>query len=162
MRRHRPGSRLRPEQASACESMLAHDFGVLCAPTAFGKTVVATAIIARRALNTLVLVHRTQLLQQWRERLAAFLGLDVGRIGVIGAGRHKPTGIIDVAVMQSLVRKGEVSDVVRDYGHVMADECHHVSALSFETLLKRARPRHVLGLTATPTRRDGHQPIIVM
>ncbi|MEH6499000.1 MAG: DEAD/DEAH box helicase family protein [Pseudoalteromonas distincta] len=153
---------LRPDQETALEGMLEHDTGVLCAPTAFGKTVTAAALIARRGVNTLVLVHRTELLQQWKERLQAFLGADKTKIGTIGGGKAKPTGIIDIAVMQSLSRQGEVSEQVKVYGQIIVDECHHLSAFSFEALLKAAGAKYVLGLTATPIRRDGQQPIIFM
>lgn len=153
---------LRPDQETALEGMLAHDTGVLCAPTAFGKTVTAAALIARRGVNTLVLVHRTELLQQWKERLQAFLGADKTTVGTIGGGKAKPTGIIDVAVMQSLSRQGEVSEQVKNYGQIIVDECHHLSAFSFEALLKAAGAKYVVGLTATPIRRDGKQPIIFM
>lgn len=157
---------LRPDQEQAVAAMLQHDTGVLCAPTAFGKTVTAAAIIARRGVNTLVLVHRTELLKQWQERLQAFLGLDgSGRkrvVGTIGGGKAKPTGQIDIAVMQSLSRQGEVNALVENYGQVVVDECHHVGAASFDAILKRTKAKYVLGLTATPVRRDGQQPIIFM
>ncbi len=154
--------RLYPTQQEALDSMLKYDTGILCAPTAFGKTVVAAAIAAQRKVNTLVLVHRRQLMEQWRERLAAFLGLPLDRIGQIGGGRRQQTGEIDVAMIQSLNRKGEVNDLVLDYGHVIVDEAHHLSAFSFEAVLKRVRARYILGLTATPIRKDGHHPIILM
>ena len=96
------------------------------------------------------------------ERLASFLGLKPAEIGVIGAGRRKPNGRLDIAVMQSLVHKGEISDLVHGYSQIVVDECHHLSAFSFESLLLKAPARYVLGLTATPVRRDGHQPIIFM
>ncbi len=153
---------LRPDQVAAIEAMLPFDAGVLCAPTAFGKTVTAAGMIARRGVNTLVLVHRTELLKQWQERLQAFLGVGRGEIGTIGAGKAKPTGRIDVAVMQSLSRQGEVNPLVEDYGQVIVDECHHVGAVSFDAILKRTKAKFVLGLTATPIRRDGQQPIIFM
>lgn len=153
---------LRPDQEAAVAAMLAHDAGVLCAPTAFGKTVTAAAIIARRRVNTLVLVHRTELLTQWQERLGAFLGASKGLIGVIGGGKAKPTGKIDIAVMQSLSRQGDVDPLVENYGQVIVDECHHVGAASFDAILRRAKAKYVLGLTATPMRRDGQQPIIFM
>lgn len=153
---------LRLDQEAAVTAMLRSDFGVLCAPTAFGKTVTAAALIARRGVNTLVLVHRTELLKQWQERLRTFLGVGKGVIGTIGGGKAKPTGKIDIAVMQSLSRKGEVDALVESYGHVVVDECHHVGAASFDAILKRVRARFVLGLTATPIRRDGQQPIIFM
>jgi len=153
---------LRPDQEDAVDAMLPHDVGVLCAPTAFGKTVTGAAIIARRRVNTLILVHRTELLRQWHERLNAFLGIGKDDIGTIGGGKRKPTGKIDIAVMQSLSRKGEVDPLVEDYEQVIVDECHHVGAVSFDAILKCVKARYVLGLTATPIRRDGQQPIIFM
>ena len=153
---------LRPDQELAVTAMLHHDAGVLCAPTAFGKTVTAAAMIARRGVNTLVLVHRAELLKQWQERLQSFLGVGKGVVGTIGGGKAKPTGKIDIAVMQSLSRQGEVNPLVENYGHVIVDECHHVGAASFDAILKQAKAKYVLGLTATPIRRDGQQPIIFM
>jgi len=153
---------LRIDQETAISALLQHDAGVLCAPTAFGKTVTAAAMIARRGVNTLVLVHRTELLKQWQERLQAFLGVGKGVVGTIGGGKSRPTGKIDIAVMQSLSRQGEVNPLVEDYGQVIVDECHHVGAVSFDAILKRVKAKYVLGLTATPIRRDGQQPIIFM
>ncbi len=146
----------------AADAMLKHETGVLAATTAFGKTVVAAWLIALRGVNTLVLVHRRQLLDQWVERLAEFLDLPEKSIGRIGGGRKKPTGVVDVAVIQSLVRKDVVNDCVADYGQVIVDECHHLSARSFEQVVRRAKARFVLGLSATVTRKDGHHPIIFM
>ncbi|MCC7485340.1 MAG: DEAD/DEAH box helicase [Burkholderiales bacterium] len=143
-------------------AMLAHDIGVLCAPTAFGKTVAAAAVTAARKTNTLIIVHRTQLLDQRRNRLTAFLDVNKKTIGSIGAGKRSPTGTIDVAIMQSLVRKGVVRDIIASYGQVIVDECHHISAFSSERVMKEAKARCILGLTATPLRRDGHHPIIFM
>ncbi len=153
---------LSPEQQAAADALLAHDTGVLAAATAFGKTVVAAAMIAERKANTLVLVHRRQLLDQWIARLGVFLDLPPDTIGRIGGGQRKPGGVVDVAVIQSLVRNGEVDDIVADYGHLVVDECHHVAAVSFEAVARRCPARHVLGLSATLTRRDGHHPIIFM
>jgi superfamily II DNA or RNA helicase/very-short-patch-repair endonuclease len=153
---------LRPEQQVAADAMLAHDTGVLSATTAFGKTVLAAWLIARRGVNTLVLVHRRQLLDQWVDRLAAFLDLPEKAIGRIGGGRKRPTGAIDVAIIQSLVRKGVVNDVVANYGHLVVDECHHLSARSFELVARRAKAKYVIGLSATVVRKDGRHPIIYM
>lgn len=153
---------LRPEQLAAAKAMLAHDTGVLAATTAFGKTVLAAWLIAQRGVNTLVLVHRQQLLNQWVERLSQFLGVPPGGIGQLGAGRKRVTGLIDVAIIQSLVRKGVVRDLVANYGHLVVDECHHLSAQSFELVARRAKARFVMGLSATVTRKDGHHPIIFM
>jgi superfamily II DNA or RNA helicase len=153
---------LRLDQETAVAAMLRHDVGVLNAPTAFGKTVTAAAMIAQRGVNTLVLVHRTELLKQWQERLQAFLGVGKSIVGTIGGGKSRPTGMIDIAVMQSLSRQDEVNPLVEHYGHLIVDECHHVGAASFDAILKRAKAKFVLGLTATPIRRDGQQPIIFM
>jgi superfamily II DNA or RNA helicase len=153
---------LTTEQQPAVEALAAHDFGVLAATTAFGKTVVACNLIAERKTNTLILVHRQQLLDQWVARLRAFLDIDADRVGVICGGRKRPTGFIDVAMIQSLVRKGEVSDLVADYGHLVVDECHHLSAVSFEAVARAVKAKYVLGLSATVARKDGHHPIIFM
>jgi fermentation-respiration switch protein FrsA (DUF1100 family) len=150
---------LRPEQRDATERVLAYDQGILCAPTAFGKTVVGACLIAKRSVNALILVHRRQLMDQWRERLAAFLALPIGHIGQYGGGKAKRTGLIDVAVIQSLQRKGAVEDFVAEYGHVIVDECHHLSAVTFERVLREVKAKYVLGLTATPTRKDGHRSL---
>jgi superfamily II DNA or RNA helicase len=153
---------LTEDQQKAAAALLEHDAGVLAATTAFGKTVVASRIIAARGRNTLVLVHRRQLLDQWKARLATFLNIEPKQIGVIHGGKKKPMGVIDVALMQSLGRQGEVSDLVANYGHIVVDECHHVSAVSFEAIAREAKARYVLGLSATVTRKDGHHPIIFM
>lgn len=153
---------LRSEQRLAAEAMLAHETGVLSATTAFGKTVIGAWLIAKRAVNTLVLVHRRQLQEQWIEKLAKFLGLPPSAIGRVGGGRKMPTGILDVATIQSLVHKGVVDDIVGHYGHVIVDECHHLSAYSFEQVVRHAKARFVTGLSATVTRKDGHHPIIFM
>jgi superfamily II DNA or RNA helicase/very-short-patch-repair endonuclease len=153
---------LRPEQLAAAKAMLAYETGVLAATTAFGKTVLAAWLIAQRGVNTLVLVHRQQLLKQWVERLSQFLGIPEREIGQIGAGRKQVTGRIDVGIIQSLVRKGVVNDLVANYGHLVVDECHHLSAHSFELVARRSKARFVLGLSATVTRKDGHHPIIFM
>ncbi|MBF0561730.1 MAG: DEAD/DEAH box helicase family protein [Alphaproteobacteria bacterium] len=153
---------LTEEQEAATKAMLAHETGVLAATTAFGKTVVAARMIAQRDTNTLILVHRQQLLDQWVARLKAFLDIDPARIGFIRGGKRKPTGEIDVALIQSLSKKGEVADLVADYGQLIVDECHHISAKSFEEVAAETKAKFVLGLSATVTRKDGHHPIIFM
>ena len=132
------------------------------APPGTGKTVVGIFLIAMRHRNTLVLVHRKPLLDQWVAQLALFLGKEPKEIGQIGAGKNRPTGEVDVAMMQSLTRLGRVADLVAGYGHVIVDECHHVPAVSFERVLSEVKARFVTGLTATPRRRDGQQPILHM
>jgi superfamily II DNA or RNA helicase len=153
---------LRPDQEKAAAALIAHEIGVLSAPTAFGKTVLAAWMIASRKVNTLVLVYRQHLMDQWRDRLAFFLDYPIKAIGQIGGGKEIPTGIIDVGIFQSLHRKGKVKDLVADYGQIIVDECHHIPAVTFEQVLKKAKARYVLGLTATPIRKDGHHPIVLM
>jgi superfamily II DNA or RNA helicase len=154
--------KLRNDQNTAVRNMMKHDMGVLCAPTAFGKTVTAAAMIARRKVSTLILVHRTELLTQWKERMMTFLDLPKELPGVLGGGKNKLTGDIDIAVMQSLSKREDIHDILDPYGQIIIDECHHISAFSFETILKQAKAKYILGLTATPERRDGHHPIIFM
>jgi superfamily II DNA or RNA helicase len=149
-------------QEQAEKSLLAHDLGVFVAPPGVGKTVVGTYLAAARGRSTLVLVHRKPLLDQWVAQLSLFLGLPPKAIGQIGGGKRTPTGRLDVAMLQTLVRDGTVDDIVAAYGHVIVDECHHVPAASFERIMGEVKARYVTGLTATPYRRDGHQPIIYM
>ncbi|HRT28490.1 MAG TPA: DEAD/DEAH box helicase family protein [Kiritimatiellia bacterium] len=153
---------LRPEQVPAGKALLAHDIGVLSAGTAFGKTVLAAWLIAQRRVSTLVLVHRQHLQAQWVARLALFLDLPEKEIGRIGSGHRTWTGRLDVALMQSVSRKGVVDDRVATYGQVIVDECHAVSAPTFERVVSKAKARYVVGLSATPIRKDGHHPIIFM
>ncbi|MFZ3129810.1 MAG: DEAD/DEAH box helicase family protein [Desulfosporosinus sp.] len=168
---------LREEQQPAAKALLQNSTGVLSATTAFGKTVIGANIIASRKVNTLILVHTQALLGQWKKSLEQFLGFDYelpeqpqkrGRkktqsvIGELGAGKNSLNGIVDIAVMQSLISGDSVKDLVRDYGQIIVDECHHVSAVNFEKILKYANAKYVHGLTATPTRSDGHHPIIFM
>lgn len=168
---------LRPEQIPAAEALLAHNNGVLSATTAFGKTVIAAYLIGQRKINTLVLVHTQALLNQWKKALSEFLEINEtlpelpkkrGRkkerslIGQLGGSKSNLSGFVDIAIMQSLISGDEVRELVKDYGMVIVDECHHVSAVSFEQVLKEVNAKYVYGLTATPVRQDGHQPIIYM
>lgn len=153
---------LRPDQQEALEAVTKHDFGMLIAPTAFGKTVTAAAVIAKRKVSTLVIVHRADLMRQWQERLGSFIGLDEQKIGLIGAGKKKPTGMLDIAVIQSLARRDNLPELFSQYGQVIIDEAHHLTAETFEAVLKQASARFVLGLSATPIRSNGHHPIIFM
>jgi len=154
--------KLRKDQSKAVTAITKHDTGVLHAPTAFGKTVVAIGVIAKRKTNTLILTHSRQLLDQWQERLKSFL---IGtEIGIIGGGKKKPSSQIDIATYQSLINKKDntIDQLIQDYGQVIIDECHHISAPRFEMVLNEVRAKYVLGLTATPDRQDGHQKIIFM
>ena len=166
---------LREEQQKAMEAFAGHNIGTLSATTAFGKTVFAIGMIAKRKVNTLILVHNKALLEQWKERLETFLEIDEtieetkrGKkkkpsvIGCLYAGKNSLHGIIDIALIQSCLSDGEAKPFVKDYGMVIVDECHHVSSVSFEQVLRQVTATYVYGLTATPIRKDGHQPIIFM
>lgn len=153
---------LREKQVTAVEELLAVSNGILHANTAFGKTVAAIALIAERKVNTLIVVDRISLLEQWRERLSVFLNISKNEIGVIGGGKKKPIGNIDVAVSQSLYRDNKVSDLVKGYGQIICDECHHVSAVGFEQIMKNSPAKYKYGLTATLKRKDGKERIVLM
>ncbi|MFC1494568.1 DEAD/DEAH box helicase family protein [Thermodesulfobacteriota bacterium] len=172
---------LRDEQIIALKHLLQYDNGILSGTTAFGKTIVAIKLIAEKKINTLILVDKINLLSQWKNKLLEFLVINEtlpeqsadkkskrGRkkkrsvIGQIGAGKNTLNGILDIAVMQSLSRQGEVKDCVMNYGLIIADECHHASAFTYEQILKTTHAKYVYGLTATPTRKDGHHPILFM
>jgi superfamily II DNA or RNA helicase len=153
---------LTTEQRAALAALQRHETGVLVAPPGAGKTVIAAALIAERAVATLVLVATRTLVDQWRARLATFLDIEPAAIGTIQGGRRKPIGIVDVATIQTLARDDAASEMLASYGMLVIDECHHVPAISTEKVARLAPARYVLGLTATPQRRDGHQPIIRM
>ncbi|WP_240510107.1 DEAD/DEAH box helicase [Virgibacillus profundi] len=150
------------QQEEAVQSLLKFENGILSATTGFGKTVAAASLITKRKVNTLIIVHRKQLMDQWKQRLSSFLNLDINKIGQIGGGKNTAKGLIDIATIQSLNYKGEVKDSILEYGQIIVDECHHISAFSFENVLKQAQATYVHGLTATPTRKDGLQPIMTM
>lgn len=149
-------------QRQAARALLAHEIGVFVAPPGVGKTVVGTYLVAERGCSTLVLVHRRPLLEQWRAQVALFLGVEPRAVGQIAGGKQSANGRLDVAMIQSLARAGKVADLVARYGQVIVDECHHVPAVSFERVLAEVKARYVVGLTATPLRRDGQHPIIGM
>ena len=153
---------LRPEQKKAVTALAKHDTGVLHAPTAFGKTVTAIGLIQKRKVSTLILVHSRQLLDQWKERLGLFL--EGCEIGLMGGGKKRPSGEIDIATYQSIMHRktNTVDERLFDYGQIIIDECHHISAPRYEALLSEARAKYLLGITATPHRQDGHQPLIFM
>ncbi|MGD7045999.1 TOTE conflict system archaeo-eukaryotic primase domain-containing protein [Jeotgalibacillus proteolyticus] len=147
-----------PQQQEALDRLKAKNCGVLSATTGFGKTVVASALIAERKVNTLILVHRNQLIQQWKAAISSFLSIEPDQIGQIGGGKNRPTGQIDIATIQSIRNK----EIPYQYGQVIVDECHHISAYSFEEILKKLRSAYVHGLTATPVRKDGLHPLMFM
>lgn len=168
---------LRKEQKEAVKSLAAHKNGVLNGTTAFGKTVTAIGLIAEHKINTLILVHTKTLLDQWKSRLEEFLDIDCKEVdtshkrgrkkafspfGTLDSKGNSLHGMADVALMQSCFEEDSIKPFVRDYGMVIVDECHHVSAINFEKILKFVNASYVYGLTATPIRKDGHQPIIFM
>ena len=168
---------LRGDQQIAADAMSQHEIGTLSATTAFGKTVIASYLIASRKVNTLILVHSSALLQQWQKSLSEFLAFEdelpeqpkkrgrqkkLSHIGLLGATKNTLNHIVDIAIMQSVVSGDKVKEFVKDYGMVIVDECHHVSAFTFENILREVNAKYVYGLTATPKRQDGHQPIITM
>lgn len=165
------------EQQRAFKALDVHLSGTLYATTAFGKTVTAAALIARKKVNTLILVHTKALLDQWRERLEKYLSIDFQteelpkrrscrkksqHFGALSSTENTLNGKIDIALLQSCMSNNEVKPFVRDYGMVIVDECHHAPAVNFERVLREVNARYVYGLTATPIRKDGHQPIIFM
>ena len=154
--------KLNKKQEKAMNELIAHEVGVLCATTGFGKTVIGANIISMLKTNTLVIVNRNNLLDQWKERLAYFLDINKKEIGQVGSGKENLNGRLDVASFQSLFKKDNIEEIVKNYGLVMVDECHHVAAFSFEKVLKAIRSKYVYGLTATPTRKDGWHKIIYM
>ena len=154
--------KLNKKQEKAKQELLKYDTGVLCATTGFGKTVVASSVIAELKTNTLIIVNRNSLLEQWKDRLSYFLNIDKKEIGQIGASKNKLNGKLDVASFQTLFKKDNLEEIVSQYGLIIVDECHHVAAFSFEKVLKSVKSKYVYGLTATPTRKDGWHKIIYM
>lgn len=150
------------KQEKAMNQLLSHDIGVLSAATGFGKTVISAKIISELKTNVLIIVNRNNLLEQWKEKLSYFLGISKKEIGQIGGGKENLNGKLDIASFQSLYKRENLDELVKNYGLVIVDECHHVAAFSFERVLKSMRAKHVYGLTATPTRKDGWHKIIYM
>ncbi|GAB6010468.1 DEAD/DEAH box helicase family protein, partial [Dysgonomonas reticulitermitis] len=168
---------LREGQQSATDTLLQYENGILSVPTAFGKTVIGASLIANRKCSTLILVHLQTLCDQWKKSLEQFLEINEslpepekkrGRkkvrsiIGQIGSGKNTSLGIIDIALVQSLVHENEVDDIVKNYGMVIVDECHHASSLNYEKVLSDTNALYVYGLTATPKRQDGQHPVTLM
>ena len=152
---------LREEQQLAADALLQHENGILAVPTVFGKTVIGASLIAKLKCNTLILVHLNTLFDQWKKSLEQFLEIQF-QIGQIGSGKNTASGIIDIALVQSLIHDHEVDDMVKNYGMVIVDECHHVPSVNYEKVLVSVNARYVYGLTATPVRQDGQHPITFM
>ncbi|MGD0233091.1 MAG: DEAD/DEAH box helicase family protein [Syntrophorhabdales bacterium] len=149
-------------QKTALRALSSAESGVLVAPPGSGKTVIACALIAKRKLPTLILVHRKQLADQWKDQLLEFTDLDKNQIGTFDHKEQRRKGFVDIGMLQTLARDNDPDRLIDDYGLIVIDECHHVPAVSFEAVLKRIQARHFLGLTATPYRKDGLERIITM
>lgn len=169
---------LRPEQNKALKELTKHDNGILHAATAFGKTVVCSAVIAEKKVNTLILLESSALIEQWKDALNKFLIIDeelpqyktkTGRlrtrkslIGTLQGVHDSMTGIVDIAMVGSLCKKGEFHNLLNDYGLVIIDECHHSASETIANVLKEVKARYVYGVTATPKRGDGLEKINYM
>ena len=151
---------LRDEQQKALDNLLKYENGILCAPTGFGKTVIGCKIIEERNVNTLILVNKIQLLNQWKDRIKKFLNIET--IGEISSKKKNITNIIDVASIKSLWNNGDVLDITKNYGMIIIDECHHTAAYTFEQAINTGNAKYVYGISATPERENGHTPIIKM
>ena len=158
---HFQGS-LRPKQRLVANQLLKQETGVLCASTGFGKTVIGLYALAQRGVSTLIITNRKELANQWRVSAEIFLDLPRESIGTISSGKVKPTGIVDIATVQTLANQKDWQKEISRYGMIIVDECHHAAARQFEAVLKRYRAKFILGLSATSRRRDGHQPIVYM
>ena len=175
---------LRARQQAAADALLRYENGILMAPTGFGKTVIGAYIVGTLKMRTLIIVPKTSLIAQWKDRLAQFLDIEDDRpplltksgkpskrkrpvIGQIGGGKRNQSGIVDIATFQSLSAKDDlgitrIKPVVNDYELVICDECHYGAAPQLELVLKNLGARRVYGLSATPKRSDGLEQIIYM
>lgn len=169
---------LRPEQDKALKELMKYDNGILHAATAFGKTVVSSAIIAQKKVNTLIILESSALIEQWKEALGKFLNINeelptyetkTGRvrkrkslIGTLQGAHDSMTGIIDIAMAGSLCKKGEYHKLLNQYGLLLIDECHHSASETIANVLKEAKAKYVYGVTATPKRGDGLEKINYM
>ena len=153
---------LTPAQEKAVKKIKESDLGILMAPPGAGKTVMACKLIAERKVSTLILVRRQPLLDQWKERVSSFLKIPVKEIGTLSGAKKKMTGKIDVGMLQSISRLEDLSEIAEKYSQIIIDECHHIPATSFEAILKQLPARYVLGLSATPYRKDGLEKIMFL
>lgn len=149
--------KLRDEQLIVCEEINKKDFCVAVAPPGFGKTLLGAKMIGLRKVNTLVIVHKNMLLDQWIDRFMQYFNIDKKEIGYLGKSKNKLNGKLDIATMQSLKNKPEI---IKNYSFVIVDECHHIPAVTFEKILKLYEGKYILGLSATPNRKDGMEPVI--
>ncbi|MGJ8640184.1 MAG: TOTE conflict system archaeo-eukaryotic primase domain-containing protein [Opitutaceae bacterium] len=153
---------LRGAQKSAVQAMKSQDYSVLVAPPGAGKTVMGCALIGHRKIPTLVLVHRQTLAEQWHERLQQFLNIDKKDIGILQGAKKKLKGRIDIASVQTLAKRTDLKALFREYGMVIIDECHHIPAVTLESIIKECGSRYMVGLTATPKRKDGLEKLLYL
>lgn len=151
---------LSEEQELSLNKMLEYETGILHAPTGFGKTVICCKLIAERKVNTLIITHTLQLLRQWQDRIKEFLNIE--EVGQLGGGKNIITNKIDVASIKTIWNNGKFNDVVKNYGMIIIDECHHLAAYTYESAVNHVNAKYVYGVTATPDRENGHTPIIKM
>ena len=150
---------LRDEQTIAFNKIIKNNYSVLIAPPGFGKTAIASAVLSKRGVNTLILVHKATLLHQWAERLSEYFDINIKTIGKLGDGKKKLTSNIDIAILHSLKNR---PDMIKEYSQIIIDEVHHIPAISFEVPLRNFKGNYVVGLSATPKRKDGMHPIMFM
>lgn len=149
--------KLRPEQDDAIMQIKKNDFCICVAPPGFGKTLIAAKMFEQRACSTLIIVNKNMLLNQWIERFVDYFSYNKKDIGFLGKSKNTLNGTIDVATMQSLKNAPEF---IHNYSFVIVDECHHIPAVTFEQIIKNFRGKYILGLSATPNRKDGLQAIL--
>lgn len=148
---------LRSEQQEAIDRMLKKRFSICVAPPGFGKTLLGAKMFEQRACSTLIIVNKNMLLDQWRDRFVEYFDYKRADIGFLGKSKNKLNGKIDVATMQSLKNSPEI---INNYSFVIVDECHHIPAVTFEQIVKQFYGKYILGLSATPKRKDGLDPIL--
>jgi superfamily II DNA or RNA helicase len=150
------------DQQAAFDEVVKYNDGVLCAPPAFGKTVIGAALIAERAVSTLIIVNTTLLHDQWRDRLPKFLSLEPEEIGSLVGGKAHLTGVVDVACIGSMPGQDNLEELLQQYGQIIVDECHHMASNQYKRGLGTATPLYIFGITAEDERSDGHQPLVFM
>ena len=148
---------LRDEQKVCCDAISKKDFSICVAPPGFGKTLLGASMIKYRSVNTLVIVNKNMLLDQWIDRFVEYFGYSKKDIGFLGKSKNKLNQKLDIATMQSLKNN---PDIIKDYSFVIVDECHHIPALTFESIIAKFEGKYILGLSATPNRKDAMDPIL--
>ena len=149
---------LRNHQNKVIEAISKKDFGVIVAPPGSGKTIMGLKIITDKNQPALIVVHRKQLLEQWQERIQAFLGIPKHEIGIIGQGKTKIGKQITIATIQSLPK--QIEQIHNQFGTILVDECHHIPAETFRNTIEKLESFYLYGLTATPFRKYNDDKLI--